>query len=219
MVLSTQSLFVLLEHDIGGTDRYYYSQMCQHFLPLISQNGRIVNLSSIASKLGPYSDTIQSRFRDPKLSLADVDKLAEEFLVCKRFTLPVVPRNETLLIFALIVLSKKLDRAICRLRWSRSLIQREQDMHQRFHRNLSTGEPRPEDQRLLSGLGGDRHGGTDWTPTEETRGRSEGAFQCRFWRYWRGDWKVLGERLRAESGGRQGAGLLIKSTLRIDCRE
>ena len=56
--------------------------MCQHFRPLLNKStGRIVNVSSIASKLGPYSEGIQSRFRDPNLSLADIDALAEEFLV------------------------------------------------------------------------------------------------------------------------------------------
>ncbi|KAK3623058.1 hypothetical protein LTR56_021811 [Elasticomyces elasticus] len=55
-------------------------QMCQTFIPLLSSEGRIVNLSSVGSLLKPYSETLQARFRDPKASLQDLDAIADEYL-------------------------------------------------------------------------------------------------------------------------------------------
>ncbi|KAK5111627.1 hypothetical protein LTR85_011805 [Meristemomyces frigidus] len=55
-------------------------EMCRAFLPLLSKNGRIVNLSSVASSLKPYSEAIKQRFRNPDASLEDLDALAEEYL-------------------------------------------------------------------------------------------------------------------------------------------
>ncbi|KAK5118435.1 hypothetical protein LTR62_002949 [Meristemomyces frigidus] len=55
-------------------------EMCQTFLPLLSPTGRIVNLSSVASSLKPYSSQIQARFRNPRNSLGDLDRLATEYL-------------------------------------------------------------------------------------------------------------------------------------------
>lgn len=55
--------------------------MCRAFLPLLSKDGRIVNLSSVASSLKPYASTIQQRFRNPHASLEDLDRLAEDYLV------------------------------------------------------------------------------------------------------------------------------------------
>jgi len=54
--------------------------MCRTFLPLLSPNGRIVNLSSVGSVLKPYSETLQARFRNPKSTFPDLDTLAEEYL-------------------------------------------------------------------------------------------------------------------------------------------
>ncbi|KAK4541347.1 hypothetical protein LTR36_008105 [Oleoguttula mirabilis] len=54
--------------------------MCRTFVPLLAKNGRIVNVSSVASSLKPYSDTIQHRFRNPHASLEDLNELAEEYL-------------------------------------------------------------------------------------------------------------------------------------------
>lgn len=55
--------------------------MCCTFLPHLSKDtGRIVNLSSVASSLKPYSEEIQRRFRSA-LFLSDVETLAEEYLV------------------------------------------------------------------------------------------------------------------------------------------
>lgn len=54
--------------------------MCCTFLPHLSKDtGRIVNLSSVASSLKPYSEEIQRRFRSA-LFLSDVETLAEEYL-------------------------------------------------------------------------------------------------------------------------------------------
>lgn len=55
--------------------------MCKAFLPLLSNTGRIVNLSSVASSLKPYSEAIQARIRDPNATLTDLEQLAQEFEV------------------------------------------------------------------------------------------------------------------------------------------
>lgn len=56
--------------------------MCQNFIPLMRPHaGRIVNLSSVASSLKIYSETVQRRFRDTRASLEDLDRLAEDYLV------------------------------------------------------------------------------------------------------------------------------------------
>ena len=56
--------------------------MCQTFLPLLSKHpgSRIVNLASTASSLSAYSPRLQSAFRDPSLTLPQLDKLADSFL-------------------------------------------------------------------------------------------------------------------------------------------
>lgn len=55
--------------------------MCQRFIPLLAPQGRIVNLSSVASSLKPYSESIQQRLRNPDVTVSDLDRLAQEFLV------------------------------------------------------------------------------------------------------------------------------------------
>jgi carbonyl reductase 1 len=54
--------------------------MCQTFIPLLSKNGRIVNMSSIASQLKAYSPEIQARFRDPHATVETLDDIAKDFL-------------------------------------------------------------------------------------------------------------------------------------------
>ncbi|KAF2481683.1 NAD-P-binding protein [Neohortaea acidophila] len=54
-------------------------EMCQTAIPLLSPRGRIVNLSSIASSLRPFPEHIQKRFRDPNMSLDDLEILAQEY--------------------------------------------------------------------------------------------------------------------------------------------
>ncbi|KAK5137914.1 hypothetical protein LTR08_006683 [Meristemomyces frigidus] len=56
------------------------SQMCRAFLPLLAKDARIVNLSSTASSLKPYSEAIKTRFRNPKASFQTLDALATEYL-------------------------------------------------------------------------------------------------------------------------------------------
>lgn len=55
--------------------------MCQSFIPLLSQNGRIVNVSSTGSSLGQYSKDIQQRFRSSKMTLEDLEEMMQEYHV------------------------------------------------------------------------------------------------------------------------------------------
>ncbi|KAL8691803.1 MAG: hypothetical protein Q9218_003049 [Villophora microphyllina] len=54
-------------------------QMCQTFIPLLSKDGRIVNVSSTGSSLGGYSKEIQDRFRNPKMTLPDLEQMMNEY--------------------------------------------------------------------------------------------------------------------------------------------
>ena len=58
--------------------------MCQAFIPLLSKKGRIVNVSSTGSSLSNYSKEIQQRFRDPKMTLQDLETLMEEYEECAK---------------------------------------------------------------------------------------------------------------------------------------
>lgn len=62
--------------------------MCETFTPLLAPSGRIVNISSIASQLKPYSGSIATRFRNPSASLADSHALAAEYLAAETSTPP-----------------------------------------------------------------------------------------------------------------------------------
>lgn len=59
----------------------YYGtlNMCQAFLPLLRDNGRIVNVSSTAGKIGRYSPELQAHFEDPNLGVPGVTALMERF--------------------------------------------------------------------------------------------------------------------------------------------
>ncbi len=59
--------------------------MCQTFIHLLDKDGRIVNVSSVASSLDPYSDDIRRRFRNPQMTLQDLDDMMAEYLVCYHF--------------------------------------------------------------------------------------------------------------------------------------
>lgn len=48
-------------------------------MPLLRSNGRIVNVSSTGSSLSNYSDSIKARFRSPKMSLDDLEKLINQY--------------------------------------------------------------------------------------------------------------------------------------------
>ncbi|MCJ1254646.1 hypothetical protein MMC24_002461 [Lignoscripta atroalba] len=53
--------------------------MCQAFIPLLKKGGRIVNVSSVGSSLNQYSDEIKQRFRDPKMTLEDLEGMMTEY--------------------------------------------------------------------------------------------------------------------------------------------
>ncbi|KAJ3161983.1 Carbonyl reductase [NADPH] 3 [Geranomyces michiganensis] len=50
------------------------------FLPLIRDGGRIVNVSSMAGKLGIVDASLQAQFSDPQLTLDKLDALMESFI-------------------------------------------------------------------------------------------------------------------------------------------
>lgn len=56
-------------------------EMCQAFIPVMRRTGRIVNLSSVASYLDPYSKEIQERFRTAR-SLQDLEDLIADYEKC-----------------------------------------------------------------------------------------------------------------------------------------
>lgn len=53
--------------------------MCQIFRPLLRPHGRIVNVSSTASSLSNYSPALQSRFRNPTMTLSDLESMMDEY--------------------------------------------------------------------------------------------------------------------------------------------
>jgi carbonyl reductase 1 len=55
--------------------------MCQAFIPLLADTGRIVNVSSQSGLLKYHGPKIARRFRAPTLTLEDVDQLVEEYNV------------------------------------------------------------------------------------------------------------------------------------------
>ena len=62
--------------NYGGT-----KDACLTFLPLMAKTpgSRIVNVSSVGSKLHHYSNEIKATFRDPKLTLPRLDDLAKSY--------------------------------------------------------------------------------------------------------------------------------------------
>ncbi|KAL8806522.1 MAG: hypothetical protein Q9182_001305 [Xanthomendoza sp. 2 TL-2023] len=54
-------------------------QMCRTFIPLLHKDGRIVNVSSTGSSLSGYSKEIQERFRNPKMTLQDLEQMMNEY--------------------------------------------------------------------------------------------------------------------------------------------
>ncbi|KAL9583427.1 MAG: hypothetical protein Q9212_002713 [Teloschistes hypoglaucus] len=53
--------------------------MCQTFIPLLTKDGRIVNVSSTGSSLSGYSKEIQDRFRNPNMKLSDLEQMMHEY--------------------------------------------------------------------------------------------------------------------------------------------
>lgn len=56
-------------------------QMCRAFLPIMKPGSRIVNFSSVASSLESYSQNLQARFRDPHMTMPDLQSLVAEYEV------------------------------------------------------------------------------------------------------------------------------------------
>ena len=55
--------------------------MCQAFLPIMKPEGRIVNVSSASGELRQFGGALQSRFRQPHITLSGVEALAQEYEV------------------------------------------------------------------------------------------------------------------------------------------
>ena len=55
--------------------------MCQAFIPMLKERGRIVNVSSVGSSLQQYSKDLQRRFRSSKMTLGDLETLLQEYQV------------------------------------------------------------------------------------------------------------------------------------------
>ncbi|CAD0096506.1 unnamed protein product [Aureobasidium mustum] len=69
-----ESVKQMLDVNYRGTYK-----MCKAFIPLLSQSGRIVNMSSVASQLKIYSQHNAARFRNTG-SYEDVEKIAEDYM-------------------------------------------------------------------------------------------------------------------------------------------
>ena len=51
-------------------------------MPLLRSDGRIVNVSSTASSLSNYNDTIKARFRSSSMTLEDLENMMNEYQEC-----------------------------------------------------------------------------------------------------------------------------------------
>ncbi|KAL8826705.1 MAG: hypothetical protein Q9191_003630 [Dirinaria sp. TL-2023a] len=56
-----------------------YRGTLKTFGALLHPHGRIVNVSSTGSSLSNYSPELQSRFRDPQMTLADLEEMMDEY--------------------------------------------------------------------------------------------------------------------------------------------
>ncbi|KAL8794237.1 MAG: hypothetical protein Q9195_003191 [Heterodermia aff. obscurata] len=74
---SPENVKTTLDTNYRGT-----LKMCQTFIPLLRSNGRIVNVSSTASSLSNYSDTIKARFQSSELTLEDLENMMNEYQEC-----------------------------------------------------------------------------------------------------------------------------------------
>lgn len=71
---SSKAVKLTLDTNYRGT-----LAVCQTFLPLMAENGRVVNVSSVGSSLNIYSPTIQQRFRNPEMTLQELEDMAREY--------------------------------------------------------------------------------------------------------------------------------------------
>lgn len=67
--------------------------MCQVFIPIMRRTGRIVNVSSVASLLQPYSKDIRERFRTTR-SLQHLEELVADYEVSQTDTMSHHPLLE-----------------------------------------------------------------------------------------------------------------------------
>ncbi|KAL8964546.1 MAG: hypothetical protein Q9183_004379 [Haloplaca sp. 2 TL-2023] len=72
-------------------------QMCRTFIPLLRAKGRIVNVSSTGSSLSGYSKELQERFRNPNMTLQDLEQMMIEYQVHNSESLLSEHRELTLL--------------------------------------------------------------------------------------------------------------------------
>ena len=119
-------------------------QMCHTFIPLLSQKGRIVNVSSTGSSLSQYDKEIQQRFRSSNMTLDGLEKLMQEYQVPN---FPLYRRSR------LTVLAKRRPRYRKPRRLAAASLQRQQSMHQRTDCGSGTGESGLGCQCVLSWLG------------------------------------------------------------------
>ena len=163
--------------------------MCKTFIPILSPKGRIVNLSSVSSTLKPYSEQIKQRFRNPNMTLQDLEQLSQEYQVR---ILPIYMSSTSLLNPSSALHTQHL-RILNRLRRPRKILLLLQSLRQRPNPNPRPRQPRHNNQRLLSRLGEDGHGRADW-PRAENAGRwREDTLPAGVWRDRRSDGEVLGE--------------------------
>ena len=66
--------------------------MCQTFLPIMRPEGRIVNVSSASGNLQQFGPELQSRLRNPRNTLRDVEALAQEYEVCSNLFATLIKR-------------------------------------------------------------------------------------------------------------------------------
>lgn len=108
--------------------------MCEAFAPILSDNGRIINLSSVSSTLKSYSEQIRQRFRDPNMTLEDLEQLAQEFEVSPTST---TTKGLLLLTRRWSALSSHQLRSSIRLRWPKQVLCLLQVVRERSYTYLS----------------------------------------------------------------------------------
>lgn len=62
-------------------DTNYYGtlNMMKYFLPLMREDGRIINVSSMVGSLKNVNKTLQDKFNNPKLTISQLNELMEEY--------------------------------------------------------------------------------------------------------------------------------------------
>ncbi|GAB7349820.1 hypothetical protein MBLNU459_g0528t2 [Dothideomycetes sp. NU459] len=78
VLINNAGLNAYPEHSPEGVEKML--NMCQALLPLLSKTGRIVNMSSTASNLKIYSPEVRSRFRNPDMTIPELDRIAQDYL-------------------------------------------------------------------------------------------------------------------------------------------